>query len=66
MLKEKVVKFFEGNQSKVARALGLSRAYVSAWGEVIPELQAMKLERITDGALKYDPSLYETKHKQAV
>lgn len=63
MNKQKVVEHF-GNQSDVARALGVSRAYVSKWTDIVPELQAMKLERITNGALKYDPSLYETKHKQ--
>jgi len=67
MLKENVLKFFKAkaqNQSDIARQLDVSRQAVSCWGEIIPELQAMRLERLTDGALEYDPSLYESKHKQ--
>ena len=58
-----VVKHF-GSQSEVARALDISRASVSCWPDVIPEKQAMKLERLTDGALQYDASLYSCQHKQ--
>lgn len=64
MFKRTVVNFF-GNQSKVSRALNVSRSYVSAWPDLVPELQAVRLERLTNGELKYDPSLYETKHKQS-
>ncbi|MCJ8337605.1 MAG: Cro/CI family transcriptional regulator [Pseudomonadales bacterium] len=39
-------------------ALGITSGAVSQWGKIIPEKQAMRLERITGGALKYDPSLY--------
>ncbi len=48
-----------GNQSKLASTLGIAPASVSQWGEIIPEKQALRLERITDGALKYDPNLYK-------
>ncbi|WP_394178434.1 Cro/CI family transcriptional regulator [Marinomonas posidonica] len=68
MLKNKVLAFFKEqkqNQSCIAQQLGVSRAAVSAWAEVIPQVQAMRLEKITNGALKYDPSLYESKHKQS-
>ncbi|MGO3406779.1 Cro/CI family transcriptional regulator [Marinomonas sp.] len=64
MNKNAVIDFFGGNQSEVSRALGISRSYVSAWPELVPELQAMKLERLTDGALQYDASLYSCQHKQ--
>ena len=64
MLKKNVIEYFGDSQSRVARALGISRSYVSAWPDRVPELQAMKLERLTDGALKYDASLYMPKHKQ--
>ncbi len=46
------------SKSKLAKVLGISHSSVSQWGEVIPEKQALKLERITGGALKYEPSLY--------
>jgi len=67
MLKANVIEFFklrDQNQTHVAKMLGMGRASVSAWGEVIPEVHALKLERLTEGALKYDPSLYSTKNSQ--
>ncbi|WP_417790803.1 Cro/CI family transcriptional regulator [Terasakiella pusilla] len=64
MFKQIVIEHF-GNQSAVAKALGVSRAYVSAWPERVPEKQAMKLERLTKGELKYDESLYQ-KHTAVV
>jgi len=36
-----------------------STGSVSQWKEIIPEKQAMRLERITGGKLVYDESLYE-------
>lgn len=57
MKKQDVIKHF-GTQLAVAKALGVSAAAVSKWPGLIPELQAMKLERITDGKLKYNPELY--------
>lgn len=58
MFKKIVVEHF-GSQSAVARALGVTRAYVSAWPERVPEKQALKLERLTKGQLTYDESLYQ-------
>ena len=57
MLKKTVVKYF-GNQLSTAKALGLTRGSVSQWGEVIPEKQALRVEKISNGVLKYDPSFY--------
>ncbi|MBJ7536991.1 Cro/CI family transcriptional regulator [Marinomonas transparens] len=64
MHKQTVIDFFGDNQSKVARALDISRAAVSCWPPLIPEKQAMKLERLTEGRLKYDASLYSVQHNQ--
>jgi len=47
-----------GSAMALAKALGLTKGAVSHWGEVIPEKNALKLERITDGKLVYDESLY--------
>jgi DNA-binding transcriptional regulator YdaS (Cro superfamily) len=58
MQKSVVINYF-GNQTKVARKLNISDASVSEWGEIIPEKQALRLERITNGALQYDPTLYK-------
>ncbi len=57
MLKKKVIEYF-GNQLKTATALNLTRGSVSQWGDVIPEKQALRIEKLTDGNLKYDPTLY--------
>ncbi|WP_392385097.1 Cro/CI family transcriptional regulator [Marinomonas primoryensis] len=64
MLKTEVIKHF-GKAKLICEALGLSSGSISQWGEVIPETQAFRLERLTNGELKYDPSLYESKHKQS-
>lgn len=58
MYKSDAIKYF-GNLTKLALAAGVSLPSASAWGDVIPERRAAKLEKLTDGALKYDPALYE-------
>jgi len=58
MLKTNVVEYY-GGISKTAIALGLTHSAVCQWGTVIPERQALKIEKITDKALKYDASLYQ-------
>lgn len=58
MFKSDVLKHF-GGTSKTASALDISHSAVCQWGEVIPEKQAMKVERISKGKIKYNPSLYE-------
>lgn len=62
MKKADVVDFFD-NQIKVAKSLNLTKSSVSQWGDLIPEKQAMRLERITGGQLKYDPELYSKSEK---
>jgi hypothetical protein len=57
MLKSAVIAHF-GSQAEVARFLHISRPSVSEWGEVIPEGAAYKLQVLTAGALRVDPSLY--------
>ncbi|MER3384914.1 Cro/CI family transcriptional regulator [Pectobacterium aroidearum] len=57
MRKIEVVNFFD-TQRNVAKALGISEQAVSLWKELIPERAALKLERITEGKLKYNPSFY--------
>jgi hypothetical protein len=60
MDKTTVINYFKSG-ANTARFLKITRASVSEWGKVIPEKQALKLERLTKGGLKYDPSLYEKK-----
>lgn len=47
-----------GTQTEVTRVLGISKAFVSQWGDTVPEKYALLLEKITDGALAYDPAVY--------
>jgi len=67
MHKGTVVDYY-GGISKTAVALGVTHSAVCQWGEVIPEKQALYIERITNGKLKYDASLYSkfnnSQHKQ--
>lgn len=43
----------------LAEELNILPSAVSQWGDIIPEKQALRLEKLTEGALKYDPSLYK-------
>lgn len=58
MRKDKVIAEY-GSQAAVARALGIKQPSVSEWPDRIPELSAIKLDRLTNGKLKYDPLVYE-------
>lgn len=55
MLKADVIKHF-GTQANIVKALRnagypISRPAVSKWNDVIPEKQALRIEKITGGAL---------------
>ena len=54
------VRFFgpKGARTKIANSLGLTSGAISQWGDIVPEGQAYKLESLTGGQLKVDPSLY--------
>ena len=49
---------FSAEVKKLSEALSISHSSVSQWGEIIPEKQALRLEKLTAGELKYDPLLY--------
>ncbi|GAA0226585.1 MULTISPECIES: Cro/CI family transcriptional regulator [Marinomonas] len=57
MHKEKVIRYF-GTQQCLASTLSISSSSISQWGNVIPEKQALRIERLTNGVLKYDARLY--------
>lgn len=61
MLKATVINHFPSNRA-IAKVLGISPQAVGQWEDIIPERAALKLERITEGALKYDPTLYNKSH----
>lgn len=58
MLKNQVVEYY-GGITKTAIALGVTHSAVCQWGNIIPQKQAFVIERITNGKLKYDASLYQ-------
>ena len=66
MLTQDVIKHFSsspddprGAKAAITEALQLSSGYVSQWGDVVPQAQAMKLHFLTKGKLKYDPASYQ-------
>tara|TARA_R110000744_G_C19287438_1_gene554299 strand:- start:8 stop:220 length:213 start_codon:yes stop_codon:yes gene_type:complete len=64
MLKATAISHF-GTQTALAARLNIKPPAVSAWKEVIPYGRALELERMTDGALSYDESLYPRKDQTA-
>jgi len=57
MYKKDVIEYFKQVQV-IADKLSINSAAISQWGDVIPEKQALKLNRITKGRLKYNAELY--------
>lgn len=64
MNKSIVVDFF-GSQRAAANALGISDQAVSGWAELIPKGAALELEKLTNGALKCDLSLYKNRRRKS-
>ncbi|ELY4882215.1 Cro/CI family transcriptional regulator [Morganella morganii] len=58
MHKKQVLAYF-GGTSKTAHILGISHSAVCQWTSVVPEKQALKIERLTNGKLKYNSALYQ-------
>lgn len=61
MLKADAIAHF-GSQAKIARALNITEAAVSLWGDVVPEGSAYKLESVTRRVLRVNPALYAKSH----
>jgi hypothetical protein len=59
-----VIKHF-GSKAKTARATGLSKQAISAWGERVPKGSAAALHVLTRGRLKYHPSDYISRQRRA-
>lgn len=58
MLKVDALNYFGNRARSVAEAAGVSESAVSHWGELVPERRAAMLHHFTDGALRYDRSVY--------
>lgn len=54
MTKDQALAYFDGNQSKLGRALGVDQSTVNKW-KAVPPLRQLQLEAITKGKLKADP-----------
>ncbi len=53
-----------GSKKAIADAIGVSPSAVSQWEELVPPLSAAKLEKASDGRLKFDPDLYDDWNRQ--
>ena len=53
MNKKTVLKHFGGKVRAVAKFLDVSTQYISQWPELVPEVQAARLEILTNGELEY-------------
>lgn len=63
MNKSKVTQYF-GGVCKTAEALGISHSSVCQWSALIPKGAALELEKITNGALKCDLSVYKNRPRK--
>ncbi|MGU0015537.1 Cro/CI family transcriptional regulator [Escherichia coli] len=63
MRKSDVINYF-GGVSKPPKP-GIKHPSVSEWPEIIPEGRAYQLEKITNGKLKVDVSLYQNTNSAA-
>lgn len=57
MFKQDVLDYF-GGVVKTAKAVNVTKGSVSGWPEIIPELRAIKIEKITRKKLRYDEKMY--------
>jgi transcriptional repressor of cell division inhibition gene dicB len=57
MNKQTVIDYF-GGITKAASTLGIAHTSIIGWQEIIPEGMAARLDRITNGELKYDHEFY--------
>ena len=53
MLMSDAIKHYK-SKTRIARALGIGKAAVSKWGEVVPRGWAAELHVLTKGRLKFD------------
>ena len=58
MKKADAIKHF-GTRIRSAEVLGISQASISGWGELVPEKNAARLAAASDGALVYEPRVYD-------
>lgn len=55
-----------GSVAKLAEVLGISNQAVYQWGDVVPKGTAYRLQVVSAGALRVDPSLYPKPARRGV
>jgi transcriptional repressor of cell division inhibition gene dicB len=50
-----------GSQTAAAQVLGITRAAVGQWGDVVPFISALRLESLTGGKLQLNHEAYDEK-----
>tara|TARA_R110000868_G_scaffold28428_3_gene106637 strand:+ start:414 stop:617 length:204 start_codon:yes stop_codon:yes gene_type:complete len=65
-MKTKDVLAHFGGKRATATALGLSTQAVQGWKLIIPQKQAWRLDRMTNGVLKIDETLYATSRDKSI
>lgn len=65
MKKADVIGHFGGTAQAAANALGITRSAVAQWKDVVPERIAWKVQFMTGGVLRVDPSVYEKRQEPA-
>ena len=57
MLKKDAIDHF-GGQAELARALNIKTQSITDWGDCVPPLRQIQIEKITHGALKASPDVF--------
>lgn len=55
---------YYGSATKLADALHITKAAISQWGDVVPELRALQLEKLTNGNLSVTDSQFSLGNTQ--
>ena len=58
MKKKDVIEFY-GSAAEAGRKLGISRAAVGQWPDIVPSLRAYQIQAVTRGKIKRNPSDYK-------
>jgi hypothetical protein len=56
---------YYGSQAALARELGIRQQSITDWGDIVPALRQLQLEKLTRGKLKASPDVFETPSKAA-
>lgn len=65
MTTDEAIKWAGGTKVKLAERLHMHQSTLSDWGESPPAIRQIQLERLSEGALKADPSCFEPKTAKA-